>query len=92
MFNLPAYEQYSRTGVAADSGIYTKLSNYFLSTRPGKGQQRFNWYATSRDKGSFGRSAKVVAGWDIEKIIPCHGDVIERDGGAVFRRIFAWHL
>lgn len=88
---MPAHEQYSKTGVGADSGVYTKLVNYFLNTH-GKGQQRFNWYATSKDKSSFSQSAKVVAGWDIEKIIPCHGDVIEEDGAAIFRRIFAWHL
>lgn len=30
-----------------------------------------------KDKKAFGASAKVVAGWDVERIIPCHGDVIE---------------
>lgn len=89
---MPAYEQYSKTGVDANSGVYTKFLNCFLNTRPGKGQQRFIWYLASKDKNSFSQSAKVVSGWDIEKIIPCHGDVIEEDGGAVFKRLFAWHL
>lgn len=92
VFNLPAHEQYSKTGTNAQSGIYSKIINNFLNTRPGKGQQRFIWYACVKDKISFNESAKIVAGWDVEKIIPCHGDVIEGDGKAVFRRLFAWHL
>lgn len=92
VFNLPSFEQYSRTGLNPEVGVYAKLAGYFLGTKAGKGQQRFNWYATSKDKSSFSESAKIVAGWDIEKIIPCHGDVIESDGKEVFKRLFAWHL
>lgn len=49
-------------------------------------------YVASKDKPSFSASAKRVAAWDFDRIIPCHGDVIETGGSDVFRRLFAWHL
>lgn len=91
VFNLPAYEQYSKTGENPGSGVYGKLMTMILGIH-GKGQQRFIWWAAARDKSSFSQSAKVVAGWDFDKIIPCHGDVIETEGSAIFKRLFAWHL
>jgi hypothetical protein len=75
----------------ATSGIWTKLAHHFLSIH-GKGQQRFHWYITPANKPSFAESAKVVAGWGVDRIIPCHGDVIETGGDDIFKRIFAWHL
>jgi hypothetical protein len=32
------------------------------------------------DRSAMARDAKTVAGWDFERIIPCHGDVIEGKG------------
>jgi hypothetical protein len=44
LFNLPAREQYSKTGEDPTKGIFTKLMLYFTNTKPGhKGQQRFIW-------------------------------------------------
>jgi len=93
LFNLPANEQFAGTGVNASSGVWTKLMHYFTNTRPGHiGQNRFNWYIASGDKASFGESAKRVAAWDFDRVIPCHGDVIETGGNAAFRRVFSWYL
>jgi len=91
VFNLPAHEQFSKSGVDATSGIWTKLATHFLNIH-GKGQQRFNWYAAPANKPSFADSVKVVAGWGVDRIIPCHGDVIESGGSDVFKNIFQWHL
>jgi len=44
LFNLPATEQFSRSGEDPSSGCSTKISLSFLNTTPGqKGQQRFLW-------------------------------------------------
>ncbi|KAF8543202.1 hypothetical protein BDD12DRAFT_874824 [Trichophaea hybrida] len=93
LFNLPAREQYSNTDEDPTKGPWTKLVMYFMNTTLGhKGQQRFNWYVACKDKPSWAESARRVAAWDFDRIIPCHGDVIETDGNDVFRRLFAWHL
>jgi len=93
MFNLPANEQYSRAG--GIGGVLTKIFNSIQGTS-GKHaiwQQRFIWYASSRsDRPAFNASASRIASWDFDKIIPCHGDVIETGGNDVFKRLFAWHL
>jgi len=38
------------------------------------------------------RDVKTVAEWDFERIIPCHGDVIEKDGKKAWRELFKWYL
>jgi hypothetical protein len=30
--------------------------------------------------------------WDFDRIVGCHGDVIESNGKGIFRHIMAWHL
>ncbi|KAI5777709.1 hypothetical protein EDC01DRAFT_623762 [Geopyxis carbonaria] len=91
LFNLPPNEQFSRSGVDPSSGIINKVAQYFLNAQ-GTGQQRFIWYALAKDKVSFQQSARIVSTWNFDRIIPCHGDVIETGGSAVFKRLFAWHL
>ena len=38
------------------------------------------------------RDAKVVANWDIERIIPCHGDVIEHDAKTAWAEAYKYYL
>lgn len=95
MFNLPAYEQYSRANEAADSGILTKLFVAMVGTAQGPAtwQKRFLWYAASaKDRPAFNKSAERIDKFNFEKIIFCHGDTIERDGHGIFRKVFEWHL
>ncbi len=93
MFNLPAYEQYSKSGESPETGFLTKLFNGLQRTSGSAvWQKRFLWYVASKDKVSFAESARRIAGWDFERIIPCHGDVIESGGKGVFRKVFEWHL
>ena len=94
MFNLPAKEQYSRTGEDPTSGILNKM---FIGLQTTKGaatwQKRFLWYAASAgDRQGFNQSVRKIASWDFERIIPCHGDVIESGGKGIFKKIFEWHL
>ncbi|KAF2717441.1 hypothetical protein K431DRAFT_288572 [Polychaeton citri CBS 116435] len=94
IFNLPATEQMSRTQESATTGFLTKLFTYFQNTQ-GKalGQKRFLWYvASASDRPSFNQSVSKIAGWDFDKIVPCHGDVIEKDGKGIFQKIMQWHL
>lgn len=94
MFNLPAHEQYSRTGEKATDGILTKFFTSFQNTvGSATWQKRFLWYvASGPDRKGFNESVRKINGWDFDKIIPCHGDVIETEGKAIFRKVFAWHL
>lgn len=94
MFNLPANEQFSRTGEDPTSGILTKLFIGLQSTvGTAQWQKRFLWYAASAgDRQGFNESARKIASWDFDKIVPCHGDVIENGGKGIFKKVFDWHL
>ncbi|KAK5713519.1 hypothetical protein LTR15_011219 [Elasticomyces elasticus] len=94
LFNLPATEQHSKAGVSATSGLLTKL---FVGINNTKGeatwQKRFIWYAiSSGDRTGFNKSVGRINQWDFERIVPCHGDVIEKGGKGVFEKVFGWHL
>ena len=94
MFNLPANEQFSRTGKDPTSGILTKIFIGFQNTAgPATWQKRFLWHvASAGDRQDFNQSAKKIASWDFDRIIPCHGDVIESGGKDIFKKVFEWHL
>jgi hypothetical protein len=99
--NLPATEQYSLTGEgpnAATKGLLTKLFILLIgSMKPGAvWPKRIKWFL-SGSGGKAGReewnkSARRIASWDFENIVPCHGDVILGNGKEVFREAFVWHL
>ncbi|KAF2477439.1 uncharacterized protein BDR25DRAFT_249401 [Lindgomyces ingoldianus] len=92
IFNYPATEQFSKTGVSAATGILTKLFGSLTSTT-GNGQKRFIWYAiSSGDRAGYGASVSKIDKWDFDRIIPCHGDVIETGGKGVFQKLMEWHL
>ncbi|KAF1970850.1 hypothetical protein BU23DRAFT_590963 [Bimuria novae-zelandiae CBS 107.79] len=92
LFNYPSIEQYSKTNDNPQSGLLTKLFGYFTKTQ-GTAQKRFVWYAMSAsDRAGFARSASKINEWDFDRIIPCHGDVIESGGKGIYQRIMEWHL
>jgi hypothetical protein len=92
IFNLPATEQYSRSGVSATAGTLTKNFGSIMNTRGNAiWQQRLVWYgAGSSDRKSFADSVKLIKTWDFDRLIPCHGDVIETGGKTVFNTITKW--
>ena len=95
MFNLPCVEQYSKSKESPHTGILTRLMTSLNGTTGSsvKWQQRFIWYAVSSgDREGFGKSIRTIEGWDFDRIIPCHGDVIENGGKDVFRSVMQWHL
>ncbi|ORX94282.1 hypothetical protein BCR34DRAFT_550381 [Clohesyomyces aquaticus] len=92
IFNYPATEQFSKTGVNPTSGILTKIFGSLTNTY-GNGQKRFIWYAISgSDRAGFSSQVSKVNAWDFDRIVPCHGDVIENGGKGIFQKIFEWHL
>ncbi|KAL3471011.1 beta-lactamase-like protein [Aspergillus californicus] len=94
MFNLPAREQYSKTGGSATAGILTKIVKPLLSTNPpATWQKRFAWYIlSSGNRNAFSESMKKIDKWEFNRLIPCHGDVIESGAKGVFRTVFEWFL
>lgn len=92
MFNYPSNEQYSKAGVDPTSGLATKIFGFLTKTQ-GMAQKRAIWYAMSaRDRPGFAKSVSKINEWDFDRIIPCHGDVIENGGKGIFQSVMEWHL
>ncbi len=94
MFTGPPKEQYSRTGEDVTRGWAAWLVGKIQGVEGSAvGQKRMLWYAFSaKDRAGFARSAKRIGGWNFERIIPCHGDVIEGNAKGIFQKVFEWHL
>jgi hypothetical protein len=94
LFNLPAYEQYSRSPDSPTTGFFTKLANGIQNTKgDAVWQKRLSWYAMSKgDREGFNKSVGRIGGWGFENLVPCHGDSILGEGKTVFRKVFAWNL
>lgn len=94
IFNLPATEQMSRTGEPANTGLLTRLFTGINNTAGSAiWQKRFIWHAiSSGDRTAFSTSVSKIAKWDFDRIIPCHGDVIETGGKGIYEKIMQWHL
>ncbi|TKA23079.1 hypothetical protein B0A50_07396 [Salinomyces thailandicus] len=94
LFNLPATEQFSKTDMSATSGLLTRLMCGINSTAgDATWQRRFIWYAISAgNRQAFNESIARIDKWGFEKLVPCHGDVVEEGGKGVFRKVMQWHL
>ncbi|KAL0958116.1 hypothetical protein HGRIS_000285 [Hohenbuehelia grisea] len=81
LFNFPAKEQYSKSN---STGGFP----FFRDMGP------FHWMhakmvsSMAENKEAMKRDAKTVAGWDFDRIIPCHGDVIETEGNKAWRALY----
>lgn len=94
LFNLPATEQFLKSGTSPTSGVLFKLLTPVFSTKsPATWQKRLGWYVlSSKDRSGFAQSLRRIDSWEFDRIIPCHGDVIERDSKQLFRVVFEWFL
>ncbi|KAL1311095.1 hypothetical protein AAFC00_001302 [Neodothiora populina] len=94
LFNLPAHEQMSKTDESPTTGFLTKMFNAIGSTQgSATWQKRFLWYGVSSgDRAAFNKSIARIDAWDFDRLIPCHGEVIEQGGKGIFRKVFEWHL
>lgn len=55
-------------------------------------QKRFLWYVAVKDREAFGHSARRILGWRFDRVVPCHGDVIETGGKGVFEKMVDWFV
>lgn len=92
VFNLPAHEQYSKQPGGATSGIFTKLFGSLANARGEvMAQRRLLWYVIgAKDRPSFAESSRRVMAWDFDRVVPCHGDVIETGGKDIIGKATAW--
>ncbi|KAG8941816.1 hypothetical protein FRC03_003933 [Tulasnella sp. 419] len=86
LFNLPAREQYSKAGGLG----WAIFKNGQLS--PYKDSHKHFVWSLGADPEAMRKHSKIVADWDFDKIIMCHGDVIEKDGKAAWREAYKWWL
>lgn len=94
LFNLPATEQYSRSGIDPTTGWATK---FFAGIQNTKGdaiwQKRMLWYVFSKgDRPGFNASMRRINSWGFENLVPAHGDSIVGNGKGVFEKVMGWHL
>jgi hypothetical protein len=54
--------------------------------------RRLIYYIATVDYVVMRRDTKKVAQWQIARIIPCHGDVLEGDGNAAWASVYTWFL
>ncbi|KIY72993.1 hypothetical protein CYLTODRAFT_417504 [Cylindrobasidium torrendii FP15055 ss-10] len=73
LFNLPATEQYSKV---QDQGETPLVGNELCSSW----LQSILSSLAGQDKEEMTRDAQTVNGWDFDRIVPCHGDVLETGG------------
>lgn len=94
IFNLPATEQFSRTGEDATSGILSRFSAAVMHTRGDMiWQRRLLWYGPgSSDRKAFADSVRKMKSWGaFDRIIPCHGEIIERGSSEILAKATAWY-
>lgn len=94
LFNLPAYEQFSRSGEDPTSGIFSKIFASIMNTKGDmKWQKRLLWYGPgSGDRKAFAESMRKINSWgEFDRLIPCHGDVIESGGSRILKEATAWY-
>lgn len=60
-------------------------ANFLWMAGPGQGAPDLpNGGSTQQRRARFAQDAQAVAAWDFERIIPCHGDVIEKNAKKAF--------
>lgn len=91
LMNLPCTEQYPPSYSSASQGpgswafsqvahpysLFFKCLIYFIATT---------------DTRFMRRDAKRVAEWRVERVVPCHGDVINDGGAEAWKAAYAWFL
>jgi len=72
--------------------------------RPGGSvNRRLTWYAFAKGREYIHflswlifrftkRDARIVSGWDFDRLIPCHGEVVETGGKKMWNDQYAWYL
>lgn len=92
LFALPATEQFSKSGEDARGGLLTKLFAGMMNVRGDMTwQKRMLWYGVASDRKGFADSMRRIEGWgEWDRLIPCHGDVIEHGGSKILKEAMVW--
>ncbi|KAK0449588.1 uncharacterized protein EV420DRAFT_1338429 [Desarmillaria tabescens] len=85
LLNLPGTEQYSKSSASGKVPIIGSLGPQSWL------HPRFTW-SMGIDKEAMKTAAKTVDGWDFQRIIPCHGDVIEKDAKQAWKDAYTFFL
>jgi len=88
IFNLPATEQYSKSWIGSGVPLFSR----FARLNPYTAIHRKLAKVLGTDVTAMNRDVKTVASWDFQRIIPCHGDVIEVDGNNAWRAAYGMYL
>ncbi|CAA7269313.1 unnamed protein product [Cyclocybe aegerita] len=83
LLNLPAKEQYSKS-----NEVTSTLLLRFGEFGPFSWLHRKFTGGLAVDQDAMRRDAKIVSGWDFNRIIPCHGDIIEGDGKRAWNDLY----
>lgn len=94
LLNLPATEQYSKVPGGHEAGFLGKVLGGVFNTQGDMlWQKRALWYGVgSKNRPAFAESLKTILSWDFDRIIPCHGDVIETGGTYKLEQLADWFL
>jgi glyoxylase-like metal-dependent hydrolase (beta-lactamase superfamily II) len=74
--------------VPAPTSLLARLVSWAADIGGGAPRQSRFGRMNVRDRAAFAASVEKVAAWDFDRIVPGHGDVIERDGQRVWREAF----
>lgn len=85
LLNLPGTEQYSKSDTSGKVPIIGSLGPQSWL------HPRFTW-SMGTDKEAMKKAANTVDGWDFQRIIPCHGDVIEKDAKQAWKDAYKFFL
>jgi len=85
IFNLPGTEQYAKVNKNIKVPIFGTITPY------GK-VHKFLLGNLAVDATLMAKDAKIVSEWDFERIIMCHGDVIETDGKKAWVEAYSKYL
>ncbi|TKA73278.1 hypothetical protein B0A49_05769 [Cryomyces minteri] len=92
VFNPPATESYTKSDDSATKGLLTYLFNWSKGTSgfPLTMQHRIlNIIAgKGNDRNGFAESARGVTGWDFERIVCCHGEVVEKGAKGFWEKVY----
>lgn len=89
MFNMPPTEQYP-----PNHRFNFLLRSMYGALKPGTLTHKiFTRYAMATDSKQMKEDVKFVAeNWRFERIVPCHGNVLESGAEKAFREAFAWYF
>ena len=75
--------------VARPSGMLARIVSAAADIGGGAPRQSRFGRLNVRNRAAFAAAIEEVASWDFDRIVPGHGDVIERDGSRIWREAFS---